>query len=74
LVDNQPDVKRLFKDGKHLILFRDGKDLREKAQYLLDRPHKRQQIATDGCEEVLANHLYVHRFMNLIRLIEEAQG
>lgn len=74
LVDNQSDIRRLFKDGKHLILFRDGLDLRDKARYLLDRPHKRQQIAIDGCEEVLANHSYVHRVKQLIRLIEEAQG
>ena len=61
LCDRQRDVLELFRDGEHLVSFSDGDDLAAKVRHYLDHPTERRAIARKGCEEVLANHTYVHR-------------
>ncbi|MCJ7580981.1 MAG: glycosyltransferase [Candidatus Aminicenantes bacterium] len=67
LVDDQQDVKSLFEDGKHLVIFKDPRDLREKIDYYLSHPEERKQIALHGYQEAIQNHTYVHRIKRLIK-------
>ena len=70
LVDNQSDVKSLFEDGKHLTIFRDIKDLREKIKYYLAHPEERERIAEEGYQEVIQKHTYLHRIEKMLSIIE----
>jgi len=50
LVDRQRDVIALFEDGKHLVIFDDEKDLKDKVAYYLAHPAQRAEIASQGRE------------------------
>ncbi|PIV63925.1 MAG: hypothetical protein COS11_04820 [bacterium (Candidatus Ratteibacteria) CG01_land_8_20_14_3_00_40_19] len=69
LVDNQKDVKSLFEDGKHLTIFKDIKDLREKIKYYLIHPEERERIAQEGYREVIQKHTYLHRIKKMLTVI-----
>jgi spore maturation protein CgeB len=70
LVDDQRDVKSLFQDGKHLAIFEKPEDLRKKMTYYLNKPEERDRIATQGHEEVVHKHTYVHRLKKMLSVIE----
>ncbi|NQS89516.1 glycosyltransferase [Patescibacteria group bacterium] len=70
LVDDQKDARALFEDKKHVVFFRDGKDLREKIGYYLNHPEERKKIAYGGYEEVLRKHTYRHRIGEIFRMLE----
>ena len=64
--DDQKDVRSLFQDGRHLVIYRDAQDLREKAAYYLARPEERRRIAAQGQQAALAGHSYGHRVRALL--------
>lgn len=68
LVDDQKDVKSLFEDGKHLVIFKDIEDLREKIAHYLNNPEEREKIAEQGYAKVIQKHTYLHRIEKLIQL------
>ena len=70
LVDDQKDVKSLFKDGKHLVIFYKIEDLQQKIAYYLNQPDERKKIARQGYEEVVHNHTYLHRIQEMFSVIE----
>ncbi|MBF0330309.1 MAG: glycosyltransferase [Candidatus Omnitrophica bacterium] len=69
LCDEQKDVRMLFNDGEHLVFFKDGADLKEKAAFYLSRPEVRQKIATAGRAKVLAEHTYIRRFEQMFNIM-----
>jgi len=73
LVDNQKDVKTLFKDGEHVVIFENIEDLRNKIDYYLNHSEERKQIALQGYNETIENHTYVHRIKRLINIISANQ-
>jgi spore maturation protein CgeB len=66
LTDSQRDVLALFRDGEHLVSFKDAADLGRKIAYYLEHPDERQRIATAGRAEVLRHHTYAHRVREII--------
>jgi len=70
LVDNQKDVRSLFEDGRHLVIFNDIKDLREKIVYYLNNPEEREKIVKQGYQEVIQKHAYLHRLKQMFYIIE----
>lgn len=70
LVDNQKDVQSLFKDRKHLVIFKNTEDLREKITYYLKQPEERKKIASQGYEETVHKHTYLHRLKEMFSVIE----
>ncbi len=56
----------LFEEDKHLIIYRDEKDLLKKACRYLENEKLRLDVATAGRAEVLANHTYRSRVQALI--------
>jgi spore maturation protein CgeB len=70
LVDDQPDVKTLFEDGKHIVVFKDAKDLRDKLNYYLAHDAEREAIAAGGYSEVVKKHTYRRRIEEMISVIE----
>ncbi len=66
LCDDQKDARTLFKDGEHLVFFKDAEDLRSKVEYYLAHPKERQRIASAGRAEVLAHHTYEKRLSGIL--------
>ncbi len=72
LVDNQPDVFRVFRDAEHLVSFTDSEGLRRQAEYYLRRPEERGRISAQGRREVLANHTYRQRVEKILEIVKAA--
>jgi spore maturation protein CgeB len=70
LVDDQKDVQSLFQDGKHLVIFKNTEDLREKITYYLKHPEMRKKIASQGYEETVHKHTYLLRLKEMFSVIE----
>ncbi len=70
LVDAQKDVQTLFEDGKHLVIFKNLEDLREKIDYYLHHKEERERIASLGYEEVIQKHTYIHRVRQILSVCE----
>ena len=73
LVDNQKDVRSLFEDGRHLVIFNDIKNLREKILYYLNHQEERKKIAEGGFREVLQKHTYLHRIKKIFSIMEATE-
>ena len=73
MCDAQKDIQALFRDGEHLVIYKDGRDLREKAVYYLSHPEERRRIAANGRQAVLAGHSYDHRVRALLAAVGAAR-
>lgn len=71
LVDDRPGVREWFRDGEHLVIYRDRDHLRELVRYYLAHDDERRQIADAGRAHALAHHTYDHRMARFVQLIEE---
>jgi spore maturation protein CgeB len=70
LVDDQKDVRSLFQDGNHLVIYKEIEDLRKKMTRYLNKPEERDRIANQGHKEVVRKHTYVHRMKKMLSVIE----
>ena len=68
LTDDIPDIKDLFEDGKHLVLFSSIDEAVEKMKWLLEDDTVRNSIATTGYQEVLSKHTYKHRAEQMLKV------
>ncbi len=71
LVDDLPGVHEWFTDGEHLVTFRDGADLVDKARYYLAHAAERERIAAAGRRHALARHTYDQRLARVEQLLGE---
>lgn len=67
LCDAQKDAMTLFRDGEHVVFFRNTGELKEKADYYLAHPEERSRIAAQGRQEVITRHTYLIRMEELLR-------
>ena len=67
--DDQKDVRALFKDGEHLVIFSDLDDLGKKISYYLDHEKIREKIAAKGQLEVQTKHTYVERIKEMLNTL-----
>jgi len=70
MCDNQKDVKTLFEDQKHLVIYNDAKDLKNKIDHFLTDDKKRNDIVQAAQNEVGENHTYKNRIKKMLRVIE----
>lgn len=68
LTDDIPDIRELFEDTKHLILFKDPDQAVEEMKILLANDELRNSIAEEGYKEVLARHTYEHRAAEILKI------
>ena len=59
-------LELLFRDGEHLVCFRDEKDLLDKIKYFLRHPDEAKEIAGNGYEEYRRNHSPEKKIMELM--------
>ena len=61
-----------FRDGVHLVTYRDSDDLIDKVDYFLRNDAERREIAANGMREVLARHTYDHRAAQLLETMTKS--
>jgi len=59
----------LFQDGKHLITYKNDKELIELIDYYLGNSEERDRIAEEGYKLVVSNHTYYHRVQSMFNYI-----
>lgn len=59
----------LFVGGKHLVMYRNDKELMELVDYYLRNEMEREKIARQGYEWVVGNHTYFHRVQKMFNYI-----
>jgi spore maturation protein CgeB len=69
LVDEQKDVKKLFKDREELVIFKNINELKKHLSYYLKRTEERKLIEALGRKSVLKRHTYGHRVRDLLRVV-----
>jgi len=75
LSDKPADMKELgFKDGEHLILYKNMKDLNRKINYYLKNNKEREKIAKQGMEFTRKNHNNSVRVKQMIEVINKEFG
>jgi spore maturation protein CgeB len=72
MCDNQKDVKTLFNNEEHLVIFKDPEDLNDKINYYLTHEAERHKIAISGYREVLDRHTYVHRLEHMLSTLKSS--
>jgi len=71
LSDKPADMKQLgFKDGEHLVIYKDLKDLEDKIKYYLKYKKEREVIAKNGMEFTRKNHNCGVRLKTMIEQIK----
>jgi glycosyltransferase involved in cell wall biosynthesis len=61
LTDDRGDARRLFGDGREVVIYRDPADLAEKVDYYLAHEAERAAIAEAGRQRVVESHTYERR-------------
>jgi glycosyltransferase involved in cell wall biosynthesis len=75
LSDKPDNMEELgFKDGKHLVIYKDLKDLEDKINYYLKNEKKREKIAKQGMEFTRKNHNNVVRLKTMFEQINKEFG
>lgn len=67
LTQDIPYLSEIFKDGQHLVLYKNIDDAVEKAKYYLSNESERIRISESGYNEVLAKHTYKHRALEILK-------
>lgn len=66
---SQSGLYRLFKDGEHLVTFKDARDLYDKINYYIKHPEQAKQIARSGYQHYWKNYApeqYVRRLWHYL--------
>ncbi len=66
LTNDIPNLHDLFKDGKHLVMYKDHKDMVDKARYYLEHDDERERIAEAGWQLVSGRDTYMHRLCSIL--------
>lgn len=66
LCDSKADIGRHLTPDSEIVLFKDADELREKAEWLLGRPHSRRAIADAARVRALREHTWRHRLETLL--------
>ncbi|GAX60006.1 hypothetical protein SCALIN_C05_0091 [Candidatus Scalindua japonica] len=62
-------LTNLFENRKHIVIYRNEKELLELADYYLRHEDDRKKIAVEGMRKVLTEHTYRHRAEDMIRTL-----
>ncbi len=71
LTNELPSLPHLFKDGEHLVTYKDTEDAIWKARYYLEHEEEARQIAENGYKEFIKKHTYEHRLKKVLEIVEK---
>ncbi|PIR41646.1 MAG: hypothetical protein COV31_00200 [Candidatus Yanofskybacteria bacterium CG10_big_fil_rev_8_21_14_0_10_46_23] len=67
------DIKRVYEEGKEVVLFKNENELREKIEYYLKHDDERRNIALAGYRRTVADHTYMNRVKQLLDTIKNPE-
>lgn len=70
LTDRKRAVQRYLAPGEGVETFESYGELREKVEFYLEFPEKREEIAEKGRITILENHTYMHRLEEIFSLLK----
>ncbi len=73
LVDERDGLADVLTPGEEIEIFRSITELREKIEYFINHPEKREAIAEAGGQKVLQNHTFVHRMAEMMSIVIPAE-
>jgi spore maturation protein CgeB len=65
-----PRLEQVFKDGEHLVWYRDEDEALDKIAHWLRRDADRARIAAGGHAEVMQYHQYYHRVARILHWLQ----
>jgi len=75
LADKPADMKELgFKDGEHLVIYKNIQDLRNKIKYFINNKKERETISERGMNFTRKNHNNTARVKQMIKIIQDKLG
>lgn len=66
-------LEELFEQGKHLVIYKTGRQLLQLAEYYLHHPREREEIARAGYELVRTQHRYLDRVNRMFEQLRAAE-
>jgi hypothetical protein len=72
LYPNVPGIESQFRDGEHLVLYKDEKDLHKKIKYYLAHKEERWEIAWKGWEHAHRYHTIPQRVQDIEEILRSA--
>lgn len=70
LTDYRDCLPEFFELDKEVVSYRDKRESREQAEYFLNHPKERKEIARCGQERILKEHTFAHRMQILLKVME----
>jgi spore maturation protein CgeB len=70
ITDNKPGLSDFFKLEEEVLVFDTVDDLQEKVKYLQDNENVARKIGLNGQRRIMAEHLWSHRIVELLGIIE----
>jgi len=71
LNDRPKGIEKMFKIGREIVCFDDGKDMAEKSDYYLRNLDERTKIAERGQKRVYREHTYMHRTKQILKTVKK---
>jgi spore maturation protein CgeB len=71
ITDYWSDLDKLYKVGKDLVVYKDGKDLKNKVEYFLKHENERKKIALSGYKQLNRKNTYNSRFKQMFSIISQ---
>lgn len=71
LVDKREAIPSLFKVDEEIVCFETVEELKEKIDYYLEHPTKREEIGRAAQERAYREHTYAHRIEEMVGFIRE---
>ena len=68
-----PWLEKEFQDGEHCVFFDDPGELVRSVLWLLEHPEERRRIGDAGRAEILRNHTWFARLLQVLPIIERVQ-
>ena len=68
LTNDIPTIHEVFKDGVHLVTYKNIPDAIEKAKYYIEHDAEREKIALAGYNEAMSKHTYKHRVESMMEI------
>lgn len=69
ILQHTGDLTGLFEKDKEIVCFSEKQELREKIQFYLDNPYKRDEISTRARNKVLKEHTFKHRLKFILAIV-----
>jgi spore maturation protein CgeB len=70
VTDAQEDALLFFKEEEEIIVYRTLEEAKEKTEYYLNHPGKREKIMQKAYVKVMTEHVITHRLQQIVKIMK----